>query len=1683
VSIFLRIVSPCMLFLSFLVYGQGNVEFLPDDAEQNGTSFASCNDQGVVGGVYTIDCPSNINLPNNKTVGLSQTPLRLIINGDLNLNGTDINPNGSSRDLLVVVTGNLNPGNSNTTINANLDITGSLNGANNNAISGGLSIGGNVTLGNNSSIAGDIDVTGNLSTGNNIKINSESTITVGGNAVFGQNNDIKGAINATNVTVNGNKTILTGDITASGNLVSNGTINGNIDVDGNVNNNGFGVINGNVNVDGNLQNNGVINGDYVNAPCVSSPNANACGNGAINVEETCDINDNEGPCFGGPGSSGPDFIGDWHFDEQRWNGTNGEVINSVSSLYNGRAISRAETKAFSPARAGGVGTCRYGSFDGNSYVEIPNVSELANQDSVSVSLWFKGGGERQDSNENYQTLLILGEGPTQDRNGRFEVYRRTNGGGVNFEIRTNNDKIHTVEYGRFGSPQLFDDSWHHLAATYDASTRTLILYIDGTEVAETQFNGQRQLNNIGNNPNLYIGGQQFPGFGINGYIDEVTVATGVYTQTDVTELFQRTRPCSGLPVLAQCADVWQQNADLSGNTVPQPFELPDTSSENPLPAQLMPTDYLRVGDFGDVGADYQTNGTTSRVYIDGDLTITEGRRINTSGDPNELIMIVTGDLTIERDVQINGYIYVQGNYNYSLAGNWWFGCFNSRPIIINGGISVGGSSAAVSGCGDEPTYNYTSPVDPLDGGQFCIANPPEPPEPLLNWRLNRGPWDNGQADIFDSSGNGFNGINNNIGWRPADAQSAIPTNFNNEGTCGYGEFRISQKSNIVIADNSEGLNNQLDFDGSEAFTVGAWIKPRSLPTGSGLMTIASKDTNYEFHLTSSGEINWWWLNSSGQVRSFNSGFRVPLNRWSYVAIRYQSSKFQISVIDKDFQEVTTATYTSISGVDTNDQPFIVGNDIGQQRYFDGNIDEVSVFAHSLTQSELIATARKTTLCEAATPSVDHYRISFNSPALTCSGAEVRVTACQTSDCDTQYTDNASVALALATGADNWSENPVNFVADTSTQLQKYTSGDYALSVSTSSPAADNPARCFVNGVEDSGCSIRFDDTGLIFTEGSDINSTSLSKQTAGQTFSNLNLQTVSLDEGTLQCQTAIEQVNSITIGRECVEPVNCSDTTMYPQSEMSVSSSSGASVLLPADESRVTLPVNFSGGREALTLNYGDVGAVRLRAQATLPNGKEISGISSAFVWQPAKLSISADNPSSTYSNGIFAKAGELFSVGLQALNANNELTPNFGNEQSAERLVLRPDVLVTPVCTQLPTATAARAPENCEVQGELVNPEAFADPVNGETQNSALSYSEVGKPTFVGVIESGDYLAGYHPYEPSPAINLTPGRFIPAKFELYTTGLQATCSGAEQFFYYGQPQRIDSSFKLTALNMNDQPTVNYDDALTYVSGDSGLEFYPFNKADSSAPQPELSLLDAENIILDWQNGEGWLATPSTAQLRYQRDPNAPGEPFNDYRAGVQYNDGENNNYYSSIVISEADRLNHNEAPRDYHALNNESFGLVYGRIQLENIFGPSEDLLPIRAVAEYWDGTAFRRHELENECLEIAANDIVQSDEYGDFIDVNDSDYEAELTPSTGTQSFTSGRLFDPNLDITFQFSWQSPNPKAYDSFIFGLKVPPYLKTNVDGSGGNDDFPEAEATFGIYRGSDRQIYWQEVGW
>ncbi len=153
--------------------------------------------------------------------------------------------------------------------------------------------------------------------------------------------------------------VIDGNLYTDKDLINNRVINGNVDAEGNIRNNGSGVINGSINVDGDLWNDGQINGTYVNAKCTDSSQSNACGNRPLNVDETCNINANEGPCTGG-NNVGYQLVGDWHFDESSWTGEPGEVLNSASGSLSGTAVGQPTTSSFSPAIAGNIGTCVMG---------------------------------------------------------------------------------------------------------------------------------------------------------------------------------------------------------------------------------------------------------------------------------------------------------------------------------------------------------------------------------------------------------------------------------------------------------------------------------------------------------------------------------------------------------------------------------------------------------------------------------------------------------------------------------------------------------------------------------------------------------------------------------------------------------------------------------------------------------------------------------------------------------------------------------------------------------------------------------------------------------------------------------------------------------------------------------------------------------------------------------------------------------------------------------------------------------------------------------------------------------------------------------------------------------------------------------------------------------------------------
>ncbi|WP_404398319.1 DUF6701 domain-containing protein [Idiomarina loihiensis] len=1144
---------------------------------------------------------------------------------------------------------------------------------------------------------------------------------------------------------------------------------------------------------------------------------------------------------------------------------------------------------------------------------------------------------------------------------------------------------------------------------------------------------------------------------VTGYVNAPEIIGESNVQGETCNVNNNEGPCATSATRPLCENIWPIGFD-DFNSVPLPFSLPGQPLESQLPRQLQPIDYLRRGDFGDVGADYLTNGHTSRVYIDGNLTIQSGRRINTNGSPDELILVVTGDLTLEDNVEFSGFIYVSGNLYFER------GLF--RPTEVTGGISVGGRAIDLGGFGSGPEVTYEVPDRPIEGGQFCRAQPTEPEEPVLKWRMNNGPWNGSTGEIVDDSGNDLDGVAvNNANWLPASNESALEVNDANMGTCGYGYFDKSRESYLEVNDSTV-----LDF--TDEFTIGLWIKPESYPD-SGLMTILSKDENYEFHLNPDGTINWWWRDSEGFIRELNSSVSVPLSEWSYVVIRYKNGEQTI------FIKGDAVGNANFSGeLQTNSDRLQVGADQGvAARYFDGFMDEVSIYDKALSLAQIENLEQERTQCQTQ-ESVNHYRLEFNSPALTCTGAEITVKACSDASCSSLFSDTTSVGLSLTPAANSWSSNPLTFTGEASTRLQKYQPGNYPVSLSNSTPAAINPSRCFVNGEETADCSIQFNDTGFIFTDGPERSNRNIPKQTAGVPYNDLYLHVVELNPNTLACQSATSDLSQVQISRRCLNPNSCSNTTDHPQAIMNLATDLG-NVDVPVNPDFATLATSFSNSQEKIIkVEYGDVGAVQLEAKATLPNGQELKGISESFVWQPHSIiDVQYSNLQESFAdNEIIARAGTSISVTLASLNAYGSITPNFGNEQDPESLKLAEEVI---------TGSAD------EIPGELIVSDPFetVESAQGERvyKSDEVIYKEVGIPTFKAIITSGDYLSGVHAPQSTPVHSFSPGRYIPDRFEVSATGFLNRCDeGRNNFFYIEQKQKLQTATRFEAVNAMGEVTKNYDSSLLYVQDDFALEFYAFNQDSATdAPTPDNSQLKMKNpedtedsTSLVWSDGIG-LFESSEPFVRYERKKCPEDEesclseegPYEDYHLGIQINDGEkeDDNYQYLSTLANSELIS--GASRSYYDYG--SARLIWGRFVLDNIFGAEVDDLPLTGRVEYWNGAGFVTNT-DEDCFNVSEENV-------NVI----STVTPELADSPTEVSLVEGILPDPTQPLSELLRFAAYGSRT--EFTFELEVPPYLQYEWDDDESDDeqykDNPTAEGTFGIYRGSDRQIYWQEVGW
>ena len=268
----------------------------------------------------------------------------------------------------------------------------------------------------------------------------------------------------------------------------------------------------------------------------------------------------------------------------------------------------------------------------------------------------------------------------------------------------------------------------------------------------------------------------------------------------------------------------------------------------------------------------------------------------------------------------------------------------------------------------------------------------------ISYNFEETSWTGAVGEVNDEQQLGLDGR----AFGGATTANATPVVATDPGTCRYGVFDGVDEY-VEVPDNAA-------LDITAELTVAAWIYMRSAP--SELHTIASKDTNYEYHIDSQRRVFWWWQDSSNTTRSLTTTTQLTLNQWYHVAITYASGAQRIYI--NGVLQGTTGSWTGTLA--TNNLPFYVGTDWNYlSRAFDGYIDEVRVINDALTQPEIVALRDETHPCA----NTARFTITHNAFGIHCLAETVTVNVIDATTGTPLLNYNAPVQLDTQSGFGGW----------------------------------------------------------------------------------------------------------------------------------------------------------------------------------------------------------------------------------------------------------------------------------------------------------------------------------------------------------------------------------------------------------------------------------------------------------------------------------------------------------------------------------------------------------------------------------------------------------------------------------------------------------------------------------------
>jgi hypothetical protein len=667
----------------------------------------------------------------------------------------------------------------------------------------------------------------------------------------------------------------------------------------------------------------------------------------------------------------------------------------------------------------------------------------------------------------------------------------------------------------------------------------------------------------------------------------------------------------------------------------------------------------------------------------------------------------------------------------------------------------------------------------------------------------------------------------------------------------------------------------------------------------------------------------------------------------------------------------------------------------------------------------------------------------------------------------------------------------------------------------------------------------------------------------------------------LACESLVpaDSIVTIKLAGLCENPGSCSapapDITVWDQGNNPIAvpifssptanpEQSGVDVDL-FFESQPTLDEGQNNIGASLNFMYPDAGQISLHGEFEIPLGNDLAGVlsgdtlrgaSQPFVVRPFGLDIdfSGDragggtNSFATDENGpAFARAGVPFDTTIRGVQwqagdddldndglpdsdadlSDNDLTPNFGNESGTDDYAAQITVDTTNpgvpggVTGAITTGFGLIDNINNGVSGAAqslaINEVGIFD-LDAELVDDAVSPAVIG---YLGATDTNGVSAGIT----GRVVGV--GRIYPNNFTVTSSSFgprvnqSMSCSPTSPFTYLGEDFGLN--MVIQAKNAQDEDTVNYIGDFAKLTAFTELNMRAIidvgGAADNDLGSKLVNSTIAANFSGSWVAGELTIS----GDMRIARQPSGAEEaplenvqivfgPIDDNDDGV----GGGNDVILDVLDVDLDDGMNEDTDFTFKLISTHEFR--YGRLIVENAFGPETEDLGIPLRIEYFDGTNFVTN-IADSCtsfvydvdgspaLTFVPGSYLDDLDPGETVIENGELVDVEINLYEGVTNRQQDGDTDDDNDTDRPFITSAPDPEGDDEFSgqalveFDLSAGT-LSTSLDflsydwrGDAAEDpmdpydeipdgdygDLPRGIIEFGSYRGHDRVINWQEL--